>query len=151
MKLGMLAGAGGAKLRNNLDRIKHAEKLGFDSVWTAEAWGGDAVTSATWMLANTNKINVGTAIMQMPARTPAMAAMTAMSLAELSGGRFIAGLGASGPQVIEGWHGLPYGKPITRLKEYVKIMKQIFQREAPLAFEGELYQLPYSGEGSTGL
>ena len=151
MKLGMLAGAGGAKLRINLDRIKHAEKLGFDSVWTAEAWGGDAVTSATWMLANTKKINVGTAIMQMPARTPAMAAMTAMSLAELSGGRFIAGLGASGPQVIEGWHGVPYGKPITRLKEYVKIMKQIFQREAPLAFEGELYQLPYSGEGSTGL
>ena len=89
--------------------------------------------------------------MQMPARTPAMAAMTAMSLAELSGGRFIAGLGASGPQVIEGWHGVPYGKPITRLKEYVKIMKQIFKREAPLPFEGELYQLPYSGEGSTGL
>ena len=87
----------------------------------------------------------------MPARTPAMAAMTAMSLAELSGGRFIAGLGASGPQVIEGWHGLPYGKPITRLKEYVKIMKQVFKREAPLSFEGELYQLPYKGDGATGL
>ena len=106
MKLGILAGAGGAKIRINLDRIKHAENLGYDSVWTAEAWGGDAVTSAAWMLAHTTRINVGTAIMQMPARTPAMAAMTAMSLAELSGGRFIAGLGASGPQVIEGWHGL---------------------------------------------
>ena len=151
MKLGILAGAGGAKIRINLDRIKHAENLGYDSVWTAEAWGGDAVTSATWMLAHTTRINVGTAIMQMPARTPAMAAMTAMSLAELSGGRFIAGLGASGPQVIEGWHGLPYGKPITRLKEYVKIMKQVFKREAPLSFEGELYQLPYMGDGSTGL
>ena len=151
MKLGILAGAGGAKIRINLDRIKHAENLGYDSVWTAEAWGGDAVTSATWMLAHTTRINVGTAIMQMPARTPAMAAMTAMSLAELSGGRFIAGLGASGPQVIEGWHGLPYGKPITRLKEYVKIMKQVFKREAPLSFEGELYQLPYKGDGATGL
>ena len=151
MKLGILAGAGGAKIRINLDRIKHAENLGYDSVWTAEAWGGDAVTSAAWMLAHTTRINVGTAIMQMPARTPAMAAMTAMSLAELSGGRFIAGLGASGPQVIEGWHGLPYGKPITRLKEYVKIMKQVFKREAPLSFEGELYQLPYKGDGSTGL
>ena len=151
MKLGILAGAGGAKIRINLDRIKHAENLGYDSVWTAEAWGGDAVTSAAWMLAHTTRINVGTAIMQMPARTPAMAAMTAMSLAELSGGRFIAGLGASGPQVIEGWHGLPYGKPITRLKEYVKIMKRVFKREAPLSFEGELYQLPYKGDGSTGL
>ena len=91
MKLGILAGAGGAKIRINLDRIKHAENLGYDSVWTAEAWGGDAVTSAAWMLAHTTRINVGTAIMQMPARTPAMAAMTAMSLAELSGGGLLRG------------------------------------------------------------
>ena len=89
--------------------------------------------------------------MQMPARTPAMAAMTAMSLSELSHGRFIVGLGASGPQVVEGWHGVPYGKPIARLKEYVQIMKQIFRREAPLSFEGDMYQLPYSGPGATGL
>ena len=151
MKLGLLAGSIGPRVRVNLDVIKHAETLGFDSVWTAEAWGGDAVTPATWMLAHTSKIKVGTAIMQMPARSPAMTAMTAMSLAELSGGRFIVGLGASGPQVVEGWHGVPYGKPVTRLKEYVKIMKQIFRREAPLSFEGELYQLPYTGDGATGL
>ncbi|HCD28167.1 MAG TPA: LLM class F420-dependent oxidoreductase [Gammaproteobacteria bacterium] len=151
MKLGMLAGAGGARMRINLDLIKRAESMGYDSVWTAEAWGSDAVTPATWILANTTKIKVGTAIMQMPARTPAMAAMTAMSLSELSHGRFIVGLGASGPQVVEGWHGVPYGKPIARLKEYVQIMKQIFRREAPLSFEGDMYQLPYSGPGATGL
>ena len=151
MKLGLLAGGIGPRVRVNLEVIKHAETLGFDSVWTAEAWGGDAVTPATWMLAHTDKIKVGTAIMQMPARSPAMTAMTAMSLAELSGGRFIVGLGASGPQVVEGWHGVPYGKPVTRLKEYVQIMKQIFRREAPLSFEGELYQLPYTGAGATGL
>ena len=105
-----------------MDVVKHAENLGFDSVWTAEAWGSDAVTPATWMLAHTTKIKVGTAIMQMPARSPAMTAMTAMSLAAMSDGRFIVGLGASGPQVVEGWHGVPYGKPVTRLKEYVQIM-----------------------------
>ena len=151
MKLGILGGNIGRKVAIDIDRIRHAENLGYDSVWTAEAWGGDAVTPAAWMLAQTEKIRVGTAIMQMPARSPAMAAMTAMSLAELSGGRFIVGLGASGPQVIEGWHGVPYGRPITRLREYVQIMKQIFAREAPVAFEGKEYQLPYTGPGATGL
>lgn len=151
MKLGILGGGIGARININLQAIKHAESLGYDSVWTAEAWGGDAVTPAAWILAQTDTIKVGTAIMQMPARTPAMAAMTAMSLAELSGGRFICGLGASGPQVVEGWHGVPYGKPINRLKEYVQIMKQIFAREAPATFDGESYQLPYTGAGATGL
>ena len=151
MKLGILGGGIGARVNINLDAIKHAESLGYDSVWTAEAWGGDAVTPAAWILAQTTKIKVGTAIMQMPARTPAMAAMTAMSLAELSGGRFICGLGASGPQVVEGWHGVPYGKPITRLKEYVQIMKTIIAREEKVSFDGEIYQMPYTGEGSTGL
>ena len=151
MKLGILGGGIGARVNINIAAIKHAEALGYDSVWTAEAWGGDAVTPATWILAQTEKINVGTAIMQMPARTPAMAAMTAMSLAELSGGRFICGLGASGPQVVEGWHGVPYGKPITRLKEYVQIMKSIIAREEKVSFDGKLYQMPYTGEGSTGL
>ncbi|MEM7002306.1 MAG: LLM class F420-dependent oxidoreductase [Pseudomonadota bacterium] len=151
MKLGILGGGIGARVNINLDAIKRAEALGYDSVWTAEAYGGDAVTPAAWILAQTSKIKVGTAIMQMPARTPAMAAMTAMSLAELSGGRFICGLGASGPQVVEGWHGVAYGKPITRLKEYVQIMKQVFAREDKLAFEGKEYQLPYSGPGATGL
>jgi F420-dependent oxidoreductase-like protein len=96
-------------------------------------------------------MKAGTAIMQMPARTPAMAAMTAMTLSELSGGRFICGLGASGPQVVEGWHGVPYGKPVTRLREYVRIMKQIIRREGPAVFDGQMYQLPYTGPGATGL
>ena len=125
MKLGVISGYSGRKLSIPIDAVKHAESLGYESIWTAEAYGSDAVTPAAWILAQTDKINVGTAIMQMPARSPAMAAMTAMSLAELSGGRFICGLGASGPQVVEGWHGVPYGKPVTRLKEYVQIMKAV--------------------------
>ncbi len=151
MKLGILSGYSGRSINIPIDHIKRAEDLGYDSIWTAEAYGSDAVTPATWILAQTTKIRVGTAIMQMPARSPAMAAMTAMTLSELSGGRFICGLGASGPQVVEGWHGVPYGKPVTRLKEYIQIMKQIFAREAPATFEGEMYQLPYTGAGATGL
>ncbi|MFT7176784.1 MAG: F420-dependent oxidoreductase-like protein [Halioglobus sp.] len=125
--------------------------MGYDSVWTAEAYGNDAVTTATWVLAQTEKIRVGTAIMQMPARTPAMTAMTSMSLSQLSGGRFIPGLGASGPQVVEGWHGVPYGKPVTRTREYIKIMKKIMEREGPVEFDGQMYQLPNKSEGTTGL
>jgi F420-dependent oxidoreductase-like protein len=151
MRLGLISGYSGSKMSIPIERIKHAESLGYESIWTAEAYGSDAVTPAAWILAQTEKMKVGTAIMQMPARTPAMTAMTAMSLAELSGGRFIVGLGASGPQVVEGWHGVPYGKPVTRLKEYVQIMKQIFAREAPVTFEGNMYQLPYSGPDATGL
>jgi len=151
MKLGIIAGYSGRKFSIGMDAIKHAEKLGYDSLWTAEAYGSDAVTPAAWILAQTDRLKVGTAIMQMPARSPAMAAMTAMSLAELSGGRFICGLGASGPQVVEGWHGVPYGKPVSRLREYVQIMKNIFAREGALTFEGSMYNLPYTGEGATGL
>jgi F420-dependent oxidoreductase-like protein len=103
------------------------------------------------VLANTTKIKVGTAIMQMPARTPAMAAMTAMTLDHLSGGRFLLGLGPSGPQVIEGWHGVPYGKPLTRTREYIQIIRQILAREAPLEFHGEHYTIPATGAGTTGL
>ena len=109
------------------------------------------VTAASWILAQTEKIRVGTAIMQMPARTPAMCAMTTMSLNQLSGGRFIAGLGASGPQVVEGWHGVPYGKPVTRTREYIQIMRKIMAREGPVEFDGQVYQLPNKGEGTTGL
>ena len=151
MKLGLISGYSGRKMSIPIDAIKAAEAMGYESIWTAEAYGSDAVTPAAWILAQTTKMKVGTAIMQMPARTPAMTAMTAMSLAELSGGRFIVGLGASGPQVVEGWHGVPYGKPVTRLKEYVQIMKQIFAREAAATFDGTMYQIPYTGEGSTGL
>ena len=151
MKLGMITGYSGAKINLPMEAIQHAEACGYDSVWTSEAYGSDAITPAAWILANTTKIRVGTAIMQMPARTPAMAAMTAMTLAQLSGERFIVGLGASGPQVVEGWHGVPYGKPVTRLREYVQIMKAIFAREDKLQFEGREYQMPYSGPGATGL
>src|SRR5262249_3820896 len=151
MKLGLLTGYSGRKLSLPMQVILHAEQLGYDSVWTSEAYGSDAVTPAAWILANTRKIRVGTAIMQMPARTPAMAAMTAMSLAQLSGNRFIVGLGASGPQVVEGWHGVAYGRPFPRLREYVQVMKLIFARDHALRFEGREYQIPYHGPGSTGL
>ena len=151
MKLGFLLGYSGKQIHIPIDLIKQAEAMGYDSVWTAEAYGNDAVTSATWVLSQTEKMRVGTAIMQMPARTPAMCAMTAMSLDQLSGGRFIVGLGASGPQVVEGWHGVPYGKPVTRTKEYIKIMRKIFEREGPVEFDGAMYQMPNKGEGTTGL
>ena len=151
MKLGFALGYSGKHIHIPLDLIKHAESLGYDSVWTAEAYGSDAVTAASWILAHTETIRVGTAIMQMSARTPAMTAMTAMTLAQLSGNRFIIGLGASGPQVVEGWHGVPYGKPITRTREYIQIMRKIMQREGPVKFDGELYQLPNLGPGTTGL
>jgi F420-dependent oxidoreductase-like protein len=151
MKLGFLLGYSGKRIHIPMDLIKSAESMGYDSVWTAEAYGNDAVSTATWVLAQTEKIRVGTAIMQMPARTPAMTAMTSMSLSQLSGGRFIAGLGASGPQVVEGWHGVPYGKPVTRTREYVKIMRQIMRREGPVEFDGQVYQMPNKGEGTTGM
>ncbi len=151
MKLGLLLGYSGKQIDLPLDLIKKVEGLGYDSVWTAEAYGNDAVTSATWILAHTDRIRVGTSIMQMPARTPALAAMTAMSLDQLSGGRFIAGIGASGPQVVEGWHGVAYGKPVTRTREYIAIMRQIMARESALDFQGEVYQVPNRGAGTTGL
>lgn len=151
MKLGLISGYSGSKMHIPIDAIKDAEAMGYESIWTAEAYGSDAVTPAAWILAQTIKMKVGTAIMQMPARSPAMTAMTAMSLAELSGGRFILGLGASGPQVVEGWHGVAYGKPVTRLKEYVSIVRQIIAREGPATFEGQMYQMPCTGAGATGL
>lgn len=151
MKLGILSGYSGKVVNLNIDSIKRAESMGYDSVWTAEAYGSDAVTPATWILANTDKIRVGTAIMQMPARSPACTAMTAMTLNQLSNGRFIVGLGASGPQVVEGWHGVAYGRPVTRIKEYIEIMRKIMAREGPVEHEGFHYSLPYSGEDGTGL
>jgi F420-dependent oxidoreductase-like protein len=151
MKLGIIAGYSPATMSIPMDMIKQAENLGFSSVWTAEAWGSDAVSPAAWILAQTTKINVGTAIMQMPARTPAMTAMTAMTLYSLSGGRFILGLGPSGPQVVEGWHGVPYGRPLTRTKEYISIIRTILERKEKLVHDGFHYQIPYRGEGATGL
>lgn len=131
-------------------KVQEAERLGYDSVWTAEAWGSDAVSPLAWIGAHTKKIKLGTSIMQMPGRSPANTAMTAMTMDELSGGRFMLGLGTSGPQVVEGWHGQPYGKALTWVREYVTIVRKIIEREAPLEFQGERYQIPYNGPGSTG-
>jgi len=151
MKLGLLVGYSPATMSIPMDAIKKAESLGYTSAWTAEAWGSDAVSPAAWILAQTEKINVGTAIMQMPARTPAMTAMTAMTLYALSGGRFILGLGPSGPQVVEGWHGVAYGRPLTRTKEYISIIRKILAREERVTHEGYHYQMPYKGDDATGL
>jgi F420-dependent oxidoreductase-like protein len=151
LRLGLIAGYSGATLRIPMELILEAERLGYDSVWTAEAYGSDAVSPIAYIAARTTRIRLGTAIMQMPARTPAMAAMTAMTLDQLSGGRFILGLGPSGPQVVEGWHGVAYGKPLTRTREYVSIVRQIFAREAPLEHKGEHYEIPYRGPDATGL
>src|SRR6266540_140708 len=135
----------------DMDMVLEAERLGFDSAWTGEAYGRDAVTPIAWMLARTTRIKGGTGIMQIPARTPACAAMTAMSLQALSGGRFLCGLGPSGPQVVEGWHGQRYGKPEARTREYISIMRQVFARKGPVEHQGEYYQIPYTGPGATGL
>ena len=151
MKIGLLLGYSGKKLAPPMELILQAEKMNFDSVWTAEAYGSDAVTVAAWILAQTTRLKVGTAIMQVPARTPANTAMTAMSLSQLSGGRFILGLGASGPQVVEGWHGVAYGKPLLRLRECIEIVREIFARQGPVSYAGEIYQLPFKGEGSLGM
>jgi F420-dependent oxidoreductase-like protein len=151
MRLGLTAGQFGPQLNIDFDLISEAESLGYDCVWTAEAYGNDAVVPLAFIAARTHKIGLGTAIMQMPARTPAMTAMTAMTLDSLSGGRFRLGLGPSGPQVIEGWHGVPYGRPLTRTREYVTIVRKILARQAPLEHKGYHYEIPFRSEGATGL
>ena len=120
-------------------------------VWTAEAYGSDAVTPLAFIAGQTSRIRLGSAIMQMPARTPAMTAMTATTLDQLSGGRMLLGLGVSGPQVVEGWHGVAYGKPLVRTREYVQIVRAIWAREQPLEHRGLHYQIPYGGPGASGL
>ena len=151
MKLGLSIGSGGGRFSLDEDLIRLADDLGYDSLWTSESWGHDAVSPAAWALALTRRIQVGTGIMQMTTRAPTMAAMTAITLQQLSGGRFILGLGPSGPQVVEGWHGEPYGKPLTRLREYVSIVRRVLERTEPLTHQGEHYQFPYSGAGAMGL
>lgn len=133
-----------------IELAQEAERLGYHSAWAAEAWGTDAVTVLTWLAATTSTINVGSAIMQIPARTPANTAMTAATLDLMSGGRFLLGLGTSGPQVVEGWHGERWGKPLTRTREYVEIVRAAWRREA-LDFHGAEYDVPYTRDGATGL
>ncbi len=151
MRLGINLGYAGASMPDVLPLVEHADRVGFDSVWAAEAYGSDAVTVLAYLAARTEHLDLGSAILQMPARTPAMTAMTAMTLDALSGGRLLLGLGLSGPQVAEGWHGVPYGKPLERTAEYVDIVRKVIAREEPLVYEGEHYQVPYRGEGATGL
>jgi F420-dependent oxidoreductase-like protein len=129
---------------------QEAERVGFDSAWAAEAWGTDCVTVLAWLAATTTRLKVGSAVMQIPARTPANAAMTAATLDLMSGGRFLLGLGTSGPQVVEGWHGQPWGAPLARVREYVEIVRAVLRRET-LEHHGREYDVPYSGPGSTGL
>lgn len=151
MRLGLSVGYSGATIDLPTTMIQEADRLGYYAVWTAEAYGSDAVTPLAWIGAQTTQIHLGTAIMQMPARTPAMTAMTAITLDQLSGGRMLLGLGLSGPQVVEGWHGQPYGKPLGKTREYVKIVRTILARQEPLVHDGAHYQIPYTGEDATGL
>ena len=141
----------GQGLSRALATAQEADRLGYHSGWTAEAYGTDSVTPLTWLMAHTKRMNWGTAIMQMPARTPAMTAMTAATLDLMSDGRFLLGLGLSGPQVVEGWHGQRYGKPLVKTREYVEIVREILRREKPLEYHGEHYDIPFTGEGATGL
>jgi F420-dependent oxidoreductase-like protein len=151
MRLGLMLGYSAGKVDLPIELVREADRLGVHAVWTAEAYGSDAVTPLAWLGALTSRIRLGTAIMQMPGRTPANAAMTAMTLNQLSGGRFLMGLGLSGPQVVEGWHGASYAQPLARTREYVSIVRAIFRRDGPLTFDGRHYQIPYRGEDATGL
>lgn len=151
MRLGLSLNYSGATVALDMEKILEAERLGYHSAWTAEAYGSDAVTPAAWVAARTTRLHVGTGIMQIAARTPAATAMTAMTLDALSGGRFCLGLGVSGPQVVEGWHGQPFGRPLARTREYVEIVRSILRRERPLEHKGAYYQIPYAGPDATGL
>jgi len=152
MKLGLSIGYSRAQLDIPVKLVQRAEELGYDSVWTAEAYGSDAVTPLAYLAALTKRIKLGTGIMQLAARTPANAAMSAATVdAMAGGGRFIAGLGVSGPQIVEGWYGEPWGKPYYRMKDYVAIMRKIFRREGPVTHDGKEYSLPYTGPGALGI
>ncbi len=151
LELGLNLGYWGRRPALDMELVKAAEASGYSTVWAAESWGSDVVTVLAWVGAQTSTIKLGAGIMQMPARSPAMTAMTAVTLSELSGGRFLLGLGLSGPQVAEGWHGEAYGKPLGKTREYVSIVRQIMAREAPLEHDGAHYQIPYRGKDASGL
>jgi F420-dependent oxidoreductase-like protein len=151
MRFGLNVGYSGARMSIDMDLVREADSAGFHSVWAAEAYGSDVVSPLAWIAAQTTRLHVGTGIMQIPARTPAMTAMTATTLDQLSGGRFLLGLGVSGPQVVEGWHGVPYGKPLGRTREYVSIVRDVWRREKPLEHRGAHYEIPYRGPDATGL
>lgn len=152
MKLGLVWGYWTAQPPTNIVELtREAEAVGFDSVWTAESWGSDAFTPLTWIAAHTERIKLGTSVVQLSARTPVATAMAAMTLDHLSGGRVILGLGVSGPQVVEGWYGRPANKPLARTREYVEIIRKALRREEKLTNDGEFYPMPYDGPDATGL
>jgi len=152
MKLGLSIGYSGAEMRLPVETVLLAERLGYDSVWTAEAYGSDAITPLAYMAALTRRIRLGTGIIQLAARTPAAAAMSMATLDALAGGnRAIAGIGVSGPQIVEGWYGQPWGKPYWRIRDYVAIMRKIFAREEPVIHAGREISLPFTGEGALGI
>lgn len=147
LRLGLHLGFLALPPAHHLKMAQEADLLGYHSVWTAEAWGSDCITPLTWLAAHTERIRVGTAVMQIPARTPTNAAMIAATLDFLTGGRMLLGLGVSGPQVVEGWYGVPYGKPLGRTREYVEIVRAVLARKQPLEHHGDHYNIPVR-EGS---
>jgi F420-dependent oxidoreductase-like protein len=152
LKLGIQMGYWGAQPTPDLIGLaQEAERLGYDSIWSAETWGSDAFTPLAWIGAHTSKIRLGTGVVQISARTPSATAMAALTLDHLSGGRMILGLGVSGPQVVEGWYGQPFAKPLARTREYISIIRKILKREEPVANDGEHYPMPFKGENSWGL
>ncbi len=151
MRIGLNIGYWGARPGTELALAEEADRLGYATVWAAEAYGSDVVTILSYLAGRTERIDLGSAVLQMAARTPATTAMTTITLDHLSGGRVHLGLGVSGPQVVEGWHGRPYGKPLGLTREYVSIVRAILAREAPVTHQGEHFRLPWDGEGSTGL
>ncbi len=152
LKLGLQLGYWGAQRPDDLVPIaQEAERLGFDSVWTAESWGSDAFTPLAWIGAHTTRIRLGTSVVQLSARTPTATAMAALTLDHLSNGRVVLGLGVSGPQVVEGWYGQPFSKPLARTREYIDVIRQVLRRDAPVTNPGEHYPLPYTGTGSWGM
>src|SRR5512140_853063 len=152
MKLGLSIGYSKATMDLPVALVQRAEELGYDSVWSAEAYGSDAVTPLAFLAAVTKRIRLGTGIMQLAARTPANAAMCAGTVDALAGGgRFIAGLGVSCPQIVEGWYGQPWGRPYYRLRDYVQIMRKVFERKEPVTHAGKEFQLPYHGPGTLGI
>ncbi len=149
MKLGLNIGFLTSANPDPVPLAVEAERLGYNSVWAAEAWGSDAVSLIAWVGAKTERIGLGTAILQIPSRTPALTAMTAATLDRLSHERLLLGLGVSGPQVVEGWHGVPYGKPLARTREAVAIIRRVLEGSEPLRWDGEVYRVPHPG--GTGL
>jgi F420-dependent oxidoreductase-like protein len=152
MKLGLQLGYWGAQPpENHGELVAAAEAAGYDAVFTAEAWGSDAYTPLAWWGSSTQRIRLGTSVIQLSARTPTACAMAALTLDHLSGGRHMLGLGVSGPQVVEGWYGQSFGKPLARTREYIDIIRQVWARKGPVTSDGPHYPLPLTGDKATGL